>query len=202
MSSFDLLVTDLLQKSHNDAIRGLIRALDTHFVGEADHAERVAVYATATAEKMGLSDDELVYVRQAAQLHDIGKIHIDSALLGKVGKLSEEELETLHLHSILALRVVESFEFLQPCVPMIKHHHERWDGEGYPDALKGEDIPLGARIIGVAEAFDVMLHMSPNLRTETEALDELERCAGTQFDPKVVAAFRVVQPLIQPLFTL
>lgn len=197
----DALVTEALQKSQNDAIRSLLRALDMHASGEADHAERVSVYATATAEKLGMSDEELVHVRRAAELHDMGKVHIDSALLGKVGQLSEDEIATLHLHSILALRTIESFDYLAPCVPMIKHHHERWDGTGYPDALKGEEIPLGARIIAVAESFDVMCFVGPNRKSEKEALDELERCAGTQFDPKVVAAFRAIQPLIQPLLT-
>lgn len=195
----DVLVTDLLQRSQNDAIRGLLRALDMHFSGEADHAERVAVYATATAEKLGLSDEELIHVRRAAELHDIGKVHIDSALLGKAGRLSDDEIATLHLHAILSLKLIESFDYLAPCVPMIRHHHERWDGEGYPDGLKGEDIPLGARIIGVAEAFDVMVYVSAQPKTAQEALTELERCAGSQFDPKVVEAFKKVQPLIQPL---
>lgn len=198
----DVLVTDLLQRSQNDAVRGLLRALDMHFAGEADHAERVSVYAVATAEKMGMSNEELVHVRRAAELHDVGKVHIDSALLGKLGKLSEDEIATLHLHAVLSLRVIESFDYLAPCVPMIMHHHERWDGTGYPDALKGEEIPLGARIIAVAEAFDVMLFVGPHRKTEAEALEELGRCEGTQFDPKVVEAFRTVQPLIQPLVRL
>ncbi|MBX3119606.1 MAG: HD domain-containing protein [Fimbriimonadaceae bacterium] len=191
-----------MQKSQNDAIRSLLRALDMHSSGEGDHAERVSVYATATAEKMGMSDEELINVRRASELHDVGKVHIDSALLDKAGKLTEEEIATLHLHSILALRVIESFEYLAPCVPMIKHHHERWDGGGYPDSLKGEDIPLGARIIAVSEAFDVMCFVGPNRKSDSEALDELERCSGTQFDPAVVTAFRQVQPLIQPLVKL
>lgn len=196
-----MAIEDVLRREHNDAIRALVRAMDLHQPGEGDHAERVAVYATATAEKMGMADEELVHVRQAATLHDVGKIAIDPSLLHKLGKLSEEDLNSLRLHAMLAMSVIESLEWLAPAVPMIVHHHERWDGDGYPEGLTGEEIPLGARIIAVAEAFDV-LTAEVGWRyamTEKEALEEILRCAGSQFDPAVVDAFALVQPLIQPL---
>jgi response regulator RpfG family c-di-GMP phosphodiesterase len=190
-----------LQASYNDTVRALVQALDLHDPGEGDHAERVAVYSTATGEKMGLKFDDLQVLRRAAALHDVGKISISPNLLRKFGELTEEEINELRLHALMAMKLVESFEWLRPCVPLIKHHHERWDGEGYPDGLKGEDIPLGARIIGAAEAYDSMV-TSHGVRTalsEEHARDELKANAGKQFDPAVVEAFLAVEPLIQPL---
>lgn len=108
-------------------------------------------------------------------------------------------MDGLRLHALIAASVVEAFDWLQPCLPNIRHHHERWDGEGYPDGLAGHDIPLGARIINLAETFDVILmglHGAP--RGEETAIQEIQRCSGTQFDPRVVDAFLTVQPLIQP----
>src|SRR5206468_2960898 len=103
------------------------------------------------------------------------------------GRLSDEEMDALRLHSLIAAGVLEAFDWLEPSLPAIRHHHERWDGKGYPDGLLGPDIPLGARIIGLAEAFDVMvsgMHVSP--KQEEAALAEIDRCSGTQFDPRVV----------------
>ncbi|MBS1721846.1 MAG: HD domain-containing protein [Armatimonadetes bacterium] len=191
----------VLQDSFNDTIRALVQALDLHEPGEAGHSERVSVYATATGHELGMSYDDLIDLRRAAALHDIGKISVNPTTLRKLGDLSEEELEELRSHALMAMRIVESFEWLRPTVPMIRHHHERWDGEGYPDGLAGDQIPLGARIIGACEAFDVLLTGSPwrHAVDDDEALAELRRCAGAQFDPDVVAAFAKVQPLIQPV---
>jgi response regulator RpfG family c-di-GMP phosphodiesterase len=110
-------------------------------------------------------------------------------------------MDELRLHALMAMKVVESFEWLKPTIPMIRHHHERWDGSGYPDGMKGDEIPMGARIIGVAEAFDTMVASLGWRRgmSNFEAINELRRCAGSQFDPKVVEAFAEIQPLIQPI---
>jgi response regulator RpfG family c-di-GMP phosphodiesterase len=190
----------MTREEQNGVVRAMLVELDAHSAGERNHAERVAVYATATAHELGVRDEDLVAVRRAAQLHDVGKVRVSRALLGKLGKLTDDELQALRLHADLALEVIGRFDFLGPCVPMIRHHHERWDGTGYPDSLAGEAIPLGARAIGVAEAFDTLVSGAPWMKpwTEEEALRELESCAGAQFDPEVVAAFRRVQPLIQP----
>lgn len=186
---------------HNDTIRALVRALDLHEPGEAGHAERVSVYATATGQELGLDFDDLLDLRRASALHDIGKMSVNPNTLRKLGTLTEEELEELRSHALMAMRLIESFEWLRPTVPMIRHHHERWDGTGYPDGLAGEAIPLGARIIGVCEAYDVLLCGSPWRKAVSEelAMAELRACAGTQFDPKVVEALSRVAGLIQPV---
>lgn len=190
-----------LQKAHNDLVRSLLRALEGHAPGEGGHAERVAVYSVATGEKLGMDDQKLLHLRRAAQLHDIGKVKVQQSILTNPGRLSDSEWDALRLHAILAESILETLWFLSPAMPMIRHHHERWDGKGYPDGLAGEDIPLGARIIGVAEAFDSMTHATPFRPASSlpDALTELRKEAGRQFDPRVVDAFDEVQPLIQPV---
>lgn len=187
--------------SHNDQIRELLRQLEQHSTGEAGHAERVSVYSVAIGEKLGLGFEDLIRLRQAAALHDVGKIGIDQDLLQKSGGLSSPELAYLRTHAKMARDVLEAMSWLQPVLPSIIHHHEQWNGNGYPDGLKGEEIPLGARIIAVAEAFDVLSYGTPYRAalSEEDALAEIRRCSGNEFDPKVVDAFLVVQPLIQPV---
>lgn len=185
----------------NDTVRSLVRALERHGPGEGAHADRVAVYATATGHELGLGLDDLIELRWAAALHDVGKISVDPELLKKLGKLTESELSQLRSHAELAMRVIEEFDWLKPVVPMVRHHHERFDGTGYPDGLAGDAIPLGARIIAVAETFDVLTQHTPwrDPLSCADALEELQRCADDQFDPQVVGAFLKVQPLIQPI---
>jgi HD-GYP domain-containing protein (c-di-GMP phosphodiesterase class II) len=196
----EIAITDEQRQERNDVIRSLLSRLDRHSPSERGHAERVAVYAVAVGDKLGLDEDLLLNLRYAALLHDVGKISVDAHLLRKIGKLTEEEMDALRLHALIAAGMIEAFDWLAPCLPDIRHHHERWDGHGYPDGLVGPDIPLGARIIGLSEAFDVILsglHGSPS--SEETALAEIVRCSGTQFDPRIVEAFLDVQPLIQPV---
>lgn len=188
-------------QARNDIVRSLVAALDLHDPGEGGHAERVAVYATATAHALGVRDENLLMVRWAATLHDVGKVSVDAELLRKLGRLNESELAAIRRHSEMAVQALESIEWLRPAIPMIRHHHERWAGQGYPAGLSGEAIPLGARVIAVAETFDA-LTASLGWRerwTEEAAIAEIRAEAGTQFDPAVVEAFLRVQPLIQPV---
>lgn len=185
----------------NDQIRELLNQLEEHSSGERGHAHRVSVYSVAVGERLGLSFEDLVHLRQAASLHDIGKLKIDPLLLNKIGDLSEKELFDLRQHAREAQRVVGLLNWLSPVLPMILHHHERWDGSGYPDGLVGEDIPLGSRIMAVAESFDALTARSTwrDAVPEEAALKEIRDGAGTQFDPMVVNTFLLVQPLIQPI---
>lgn len=196
-------MTDADRGARNLVVRALLERLDVHSPSERDHAERVAVFSVATGEAMGLSDEALLDLRYAAVLHDVGKVAVDSRLLRKAGRLSDEELDGIRFHALLAASVLEGIDWLASALPSIRHHHERWDGEGYPDRLSGPDIPIGARIIHVAEVFDVLTGAVPfrSEMPEEAALDEIKRCAGTQFDPRVVEAFLRVQPLIQPIRT-
>lgn len=182
---------DAVNRAVNDTVRALVRVAAMREKGADRHSARVAVLAVATGEKLGMSDEELLILRRAAELHDIGKVAISESILCKLGRLTEEELKVMRQHATLALEILRAIPPLQPTLPLIKHHHERWDGTGYPDGLAGEEIPLGARIIAVAEAYDIMTQGAPwkePLSLE-EAKAEIQRCAGTQFDPRVVEAF-------------
>jgi HD-GYP domain-containing protein (c-di-GMP phosphodiesterase class II) len=192
---------ELERATYNDQIRSLLRDMEEHHLGEAGHAERVAVMAVAIGEKLGLSDEELLHLRWAAALHDVGKIAVSRDLLQKIDQLSPGELTELRMHAHRSKKIVDSLPWLQPCLPMIIHHHECWDGTGYPDGLAGDAIPLGSRIIAVAEVFDTLTSAVPWRRQldDKSAMYELRRCAGTQFQPEIVDAFASVQPLIQPV---
>jgi len=185
----------------NEQIRTLLQSLDKRVPGEASHAERVAVYATAVGYEIGVRADALQQLRYAAQLHDVGKTSLDPGPLLRIGPLTAEERSQMQSHVTLAQALVGAIEWLRPCLQAIRYHHERWDGRGYPEGLSGEAIPLFARIIAVAEAFDAMTMLSSGREALTEELaaDELRKESGGQFDPLVVQAFLKVQPLIQPL---
>jgi len=154
------------------------------------HSQNVSTLASNIAREMGFEDDEVRRIGIAGILHDIGKMGIQEAILKKPGPLDKAEREIVERHATIASLLLEPIEQLQEAVGYIKHHHERYDGTGYPDGLANGNIPLGARIIHVAEAFDAMVtKRSYNIpRTPEDALQELRRCAGTQFDPQVVSA--------------
>ncbi len=189
---------DAVNRAINDTVKALVRVAAMREKGADLHSARVAVLAVATGEKLGMSDEELLVLRRAAELHDIGKVAISESILSKLGSLSEEEIQIMRQHATLALEILGTVQALKPTLPLIKHHHERWDGTGYPDGLAGEQIPLGARIIAVAEVYDILTHGAPwkePLGLE-EAKAEIRRCAGTQFDPQVVEAFLQVCDLM------
>jgi diguanylate cyclase (GGDEF)-like protein/PAS domain S-box-containing protein len=156
------------------------------------HQERTSDQAATLAEEMGLSPDRVRGARLAALLHDLGKAGISKRILNKPGKLTEEEFAEIKEHPPLgSMMIISEIEALQQLVPIVRHHHERFDGKGYPDGLAGQDIPLEARILAVVDAFDAMTHERAYRKAlgREEALAELRRGAGTQFDPAVVEAF-------------
>ncbi|HVB23052.1 MAG TPA: diguanylate cyclase [Ktedonobacteraceae bacterium] len=191
----DGLHTDRLQRAYYlGTIYSLMRMIEVRDAGMSRHSHAVSDLATAIALHLGIEPKSILSIGTAALLHDIGKIAIPDALLHKVGPLSPTERSLVQQHPELGMQILEISPFLQELIPAIRHHHERWDGTGYPDQLSGEHIPLEARIIGVAEAYDAMLADRAYQvgRSPGEALAELQRCAGTQFDPKIVQAFTIV----------
>ena len=156
-----------------------------------DHMDHVAEYAAATARELGLTGAVVDEIARAAELHDIGKIAIPDSVLNKPGPLDEDEWDLMHQHTIIGERILLAAPALKPVAALVRASHERWDGEGYPDRLAGQQIPLGARIVAVCDTYDAMTSDRSYRRAmpHAEALAELRRCASRQFDPAVVDAF-------------
>lgn len=180
-----------LEETFWSTIRSLAEAIDAKDSYTRGHSDRVAEYAEALARRLKLKEDMLNAIRCAGYLHDTGKIGIPDAILLKPGKLNDEEYRQIMKHPILSHKIIEPVEFPYDVKPLVRHHHERMDGSGYPDGLTGNDIPLGARIIGIADAYEAMTSDRPYRKalTQSDAIAELKRCAGTQFDADLVQAF-------------
>jgi excisionase family DNA binding protein/putative nucleotidyltransferase with HDIG domain len=182
---------DQLYHGYVDTIGALLNALDARDGIASGHSRRVANYAAAIGEAMGFPPQSQRTLELAALLHDVGKILISEQILGKPGKLTDQETYFIRQHPEMGEKIVGGVEFLKETKPFIRHHHERFDGLGYPDGLSGETIPLEARVIFIAEAFDSLLSDSSyhKARDLKEALAEMERGAGTQFDPNILRTF-------------
>jgi putative nucleotidyltransferase with HDIG domain len=172
-------------------ITSLAAAIDAKSHWTRGHSERVTKYATAIAANMGLEGKELENVRLSGLLHDIGKIGTHEAVLDKTGRLVENEIGEVRMHPVIGAEILSPIQELRDVIPGILQHHERFDGTGYPDGIRGEDIHLYARILGVADAFDAMTENRPYRSSigREFAISELRRGSGTQFDPRVVEAF-------------
>jgi putative nucleotidyltransferase with HDIG domain len=180
-----------LEESSLEAIETLNATVEAKDPYTAGHSLRVQRIALSIGKELGLGVKEVDALRYGALFHDIGKIGITDALLTKPGRLTEEEFDLMKRHSAEGARIVENFSRLRDSVPIIRHHHERWDGRGYPDGLAGDEIPLAAAVAGLADAWDAMTIERPYQRalSPDEALDEVRACSGTQFVPAVVEAF-------------
>jgi putative nucleotidyltransferase with HDIG domain len=178
------------------AIRALALALDARDPYTAGHSERVSAISAAVGQRLGLDDDDLDVLRLGALLHDIGKIGISDDVLRKPGPLTPEEFEAIKEHPTTGARILRSVPFLAPHLPIVELHHERPDGRGYPHGLLADEIPMHARIVHVADAFDAITSARAYrpARSAGEALQELWRFAGTQFDAEVVQALAVTIP--------
>lgn len=180
-----------LQRSFKETIQALVKALEAKDVYTRGHSERVTQFARNLAEDLGLSDTEVERVTQAALLHDIGKIGMRLEALNKPGKLTDEETQMFRNHPLLGKQILESVTALKGIAPYVYYHHERWDGSGYPEGKKGEEIPVGARILNIADSFTCMTENRPYRKALSikESAQELLRCSGTQFDPLFVDVF-------------
>jgi putative nucleotidyltransferase with HDIG domain len=186
----------LLKERSTAAMESLSATVDARDAYTAGHSRRVQQLALAIGRELGLSQAELDLLGHAALFHDIGKLAVPDAILLKPAVLTEDEWTLMQRHSDEGARIIDRLGFLNDAVPAIRHHHERFDGTGYPDGLKGEEIPLGARIIHVADALDSMLttRIYRAARPALEAMEELKRAAGTQFCPRCVNALERVLP--------
>jgi len=184
----------LLMERSTAAMESLSATVDARDSYTAGHSRRVQQLGLAIGRELGLSQAELDLLGHAALFHDIGKLAIPDAILLKPASLTEDEWALMQSHAEEGARIIDRLGFLGDAVPAIRHHHERFDGTGYPDRLEGEEIPLGARIIHVADALDSMLttRIYRAARPASEALDELRRAAGSQFCPRCVSALERV----------
>jgi putative nucleotidyltransferase with HDIG domain len=177
-----------LQEAYLATVRSLAAAVDAKDTYTRGHSDKVATYATMIAQRMGLSHDQRTALEMAAYLHDIGKIGVPESILLKPGGLTDDEMAQMRHHPLIGANILKPVAFPWAITPIVRHHHEYWDGNGYPAGLKGEEIPLLARILCVADSYEAMTADRPYRlgRSAADAATELELCAGSQFDPRVV----------------
>lgn len=186
---------DRIEQTYNQTILALGSALETRDVETQEHSLRVARYTLALVQRMGVTDDDrLREIKRGAFLHDIGKIGVPDAILRKPGPLSPEEWHLMREHPSTGIRLLDGIEFLRPSLTIVRSHHERWDGKGYPDGLAGDEIPLEARAFAVADALDAITSDRPyrDGRPVLDARRIIAGSSGTQFDPDAVAALKEV----------
>lgn len=180
------------QKQYHDIVNQFLEtfahAIDAKDQNTNGHSQRVAIYSAEIAKRMGMSDEEQEQIYYMGMLHDIGKIGIPDAILKKPGKLTEEEMQIIRNHPTIGGEILKDFTAIQGISDGARYHHERYDGNGYNEGLKGKEIPLAARIICVADSYDTMSskRVYKELHEENYILSELDRCSGKQFDPAIV----------------
>ena len=186
--SFELYTK--MRKMYLETIRALAAAIDAKDPYTKGHSERVAETAVVLAQELNLSDREIENIEYTALLHDIGKIGIKDNILSKKGSLTDQEFDKIKEHTIMGAKIIEPVDFLKNSYKAIYHHHERYNGKGYPDGIKSEDIPMLARIIAVADAYDAMGSDRPYRKKfrQDKIMKELTEQSGKQFDPEVVKA--------------
>jgi putative nucleotidyltransferase with HDIG domain len=180
-----------LENETRSAIRSLAEIIDHRDPTTFHHSERVSVYAVALAHELDLAEDMVEVIEQAAAVHDLGKVGVPDRVLLKPGPLTESERAAMWLHTEIGAQVLRNFQLFRAGAEIVLHHHESWDGTGYPGRLAGEEIPLGARVVAVADSFDAMTSGRPYRvpLSVDEALDRLRRGSGIQWDPTIVGAF-------------
>lgn len=183
-----------LALAYETTIEGWVRALDLRDRELAGHTLRVTELTLRLAREMGITDEQLVHIRRGALLHDIGKLGIPDAILHKPGALTTEEWQLMKQHPVLGYTLLSPIPFLHPALDIVYCHHENWDGSGYPRGLKGEEIPLSAQLVSVANVWDALVSDQPYRPhwLKDNALTYIEDRAVKQFDPQVVQAFLTV----------
>ena len=180
-----------LENAYIQMVVSLARTMDARDSYTSGHSERISEWAEAIGRELGCAAEEVQDIRWGALLHDIGKIGIPDAILRKPGKLTDAEWAIMRKHPEIGEEILGSTERMRGVAALVRHHQEKWNGTGYPDKLSGEEIPLGARILAVCDAYSAITDDRPykRARTHDQALEELHRCEGSHFDPRVVAAF-------------
>ncbi len=188
-----------LRNTYMRTIKVLAHAIDARDHYTHSHSENVANYAVLIAEEMRLPAEQVQLIREACELHDLGKIGVEDSILSKPSKLDDKEWESMRKHPLIGAQILEPLSFLDGVIDLVKQHHEHFDGTGYPQGLKGEQILLGARILNLADAYEAMTSARAYRKTpmtKEQAVAEIKKNSGTQFDPKVVEAFlRIVDKL-------
>ncbi|MDG5469409.1 HD domain-containing protein [Deltaproteobacteria bacterium IMCC39524] len=187
-----------LESSYNDIVRILAAALDARDNYTYGHSARVARFAIAVAERLEFTREELKELEMGCLLHDIGKIHVRDAVLNKQCNLDQEESLEIAQHPLLGSQILELAPSLHKYIPGVKHHHERFDGTGYPDRLSGDEIPLHAQILALADTYDAMTSSRPYRKglSQEKAIAEIRRCSGSQFNPKLAEIFIDIVPVV------
>lgn len=181
----------LLRDSYMSILKSLAIIMESKDPYIREHSLRVTKYAVMLANELGLNPEEIDVIENTGYFHDIGKVGISDTILQKPGELNAEEWEHMKRHPVIGYEIVEPLKLLHIALPGIRHHHERFDGQGYPDRLKGKEIPLSARILAIADAYEALTGTRPyrKARSPKEAVTELRNCAGTQFDSELVDKF-------------
>lgn len=184
-------MTVRLKELYIGMLRAMAKALESRDKFAGGHDQRVSQYAVALASFVGMAEDEVENIGLAAQVQNLGHLAVPDAVLQKTGKLTAEEYEELKKHTFIGAEILSQVRALRGTVPLVLHHHERYDGKGYPKGLAGKEIPLGARILAVADAFDAMTSTQKHRQamSREQAVEELKRSANSQFDPEIVEAF-------------
>ncbi len=180
--------------AYRETLWALRAAVDARMGRSHAHSTRLMMYARALAQQMGLSGKPLEDIEYGVFLHDVGEIAVPDSILNKPGRLTEEEWAVMRRHPEQGVQILAGIEYFKPAGTIVYSHHERWDGTGYPRGLKGEQIPLGARIFTIVDALDAMTSDRPYRKAMTlsDAREEIKRCAGSQFDPQVVEHFLAI----------
>jgi putative nucleotidyltransferase with HDIG domain len=184
-------INEELNRSYNETLHALVKALDTRDSETGGHSERVTQIALFIARQLKLDEKVIQEIQWGALLHDVGKIGIPDHILRKPGKLTDEEWIVMRTHPLVGYEMLKKIPFLAPSLDVVLHHHEKYDGTGYPSGLSGKAIPLAARIFAISDTYDAMTNDRPYRKAfyPEKALEEIQQCANSQFDPEIVNAF-------------